>query len=188
MFRFLKRLFCTDSVTREEYELNKQLYHVSKKYKISILPIAAGFNLENLYPLTDQVEFWNIFIVGKDKTYILAHCKNLVIPNTDKLLNKTADGILPDELRDFFDPLWDKTLKGTQLQFYIVFNGRTYFVNSYPFYNEKKVVIGAIMFFRLFETMPDIYYQHEIPIDSPDKIQKEMTKRSSHDNDSNVAI
>ena len=158
----------------EEIKLNTQLYNVSRKYKISILPISSGFELENLYPLTDRVEFWNTFVVGKDKTYILANCKNLTIPNSDKLLNNTADGILPDELKDFFDPIWDKTLKGSQLQFYIIFNGQTYFVNTYPFLNNKKRVIGAIMFLRLFDTMPDIYYQNEIPIDNPDRASMDI--------------
>ena len=166
----------------EQIILNQQLYNVSRKYKISILPILAGFELENLYPLTDRVEFWNTFVIGNDKTYILANCKNLQIPSTDKLLNRTANGILPDELKDFFDPIWDKTLKGTQLQFYIVFNGQTYFVNTYPFLNNKKQVIGAIMFLRLFETMPDIYYQNQIPIDKPDRSSLENARISLDEN------
>jgi hypothetical protein len=165
----IKRWFSCFKGHDDMVQLNQQLYNVSKKYKISILPIVSGFNLDNLYPLTDQVQFWNIFIVGRDKTYILASCKNIKIPNTEQLLNKTADGILPDELREFFDPIWDKTLKGSQLQFYIVFNSSTYFVNTYPFYNDRKRVIGAIMFLRLFETMPDVYYMNNFPVDTKDQ-------------------
>jgi hypothetical protein len=164
IFDIIKKVLPSCFQPKDDMSLNQELYNVSKKYKISILPIQNGFNLENLYPLTDRVHLWNIFIVGKDKTYILASCKNLKIPNVEHLPNKTADGIMPDELKNFFDPIWDKTLQGNQLQFYIVFDGQTYFVNTYPFLNEKKRVIGAIMFLRLFETMPDIYYQNEIPI------------------------
>lgn len=157
--------FCKGSRTPPHGQLRSELYNVSRKYKISILPVASGYNIENLYPLTDHVELWNIFIVGRDKTYILANCKNLKIPRSSELVNNTADGILPDELKDFFDPIWDQTLNGNQLQFYIIFDGRTYFVNSYPFFNERKRVIGAILFLRLFETMPDYQFQQTIQVD-----------------------
>jgi hypothetical protein len=150
----------------EAFKLKQELYNVTKKYKISILPIASGFDLDNLYPLTNHVAAWSTFIVGKDKTYILANCKNLKIENlnTDKLLNHTGEGIIPDEMREFLDPIWDRTLMGNQCQFYMVFNGQTYFANSYPFLNNKKKVIGGILFLRLYETMPDVFLQNEIPV------------------------
>ncbi len=140
-----------------EKELEKKIYHVSKQNKISVLPITPTFDIENLYPLTDHVELWNIFVVGNDKTYIMSQVKDpsISIPEADELLNRKENGILPDDLATFFDTIWDRTLLGRQLQFYIVWNGRLYFINTYPFYNGKRSVIGAILFMRAFETMPE---------------------------------
>ena len=53
-----------------------------------------------------------------------------------------------------FDSVWTKTLQGKQLQFYMVWNSKLYFINTYPFFNGKGKVIGAILFMRAFETMP----------------------------------
>ena len=144
-------------VSRESFNLDKNLYKVTRKYKISILPITPNYDIDNLYPLTDHVELWNIFIVGNDKTYILANVNDphILIPNVGMLPNKQAQNILPDELMGVLNNIWTKTLTGKQLQFYMVWNSKLYFVNTYPFFNGKSVVIGAIMFMRAFETMPD---------------------------------
>lgn len=138
---------------KDSYELDKNIYKVTREYKISILPITADFDIENLYPLTDHVELWNIFVVGNDKTYILANVNDphILIPNINALPNKQAQNILPDELITVFNGIWSKTLTGKQLQFYMVWNSKLYFVNTYPFFNGKNVVIGAIMFMRAFE-------------------------------------
>lgn len=141
-------------------DIDKHLYEVSKKYKIGVLPIQENYDIDNLYPITDQVELWTILVVGNDKTYI--HVSNpdpfRNIPNLDgAVLNKKAEGVLPPEFRGFLDPIWDKTLGGQQLQFYIVFDGRIFFVNTYPFYNGKEKVIGAILFMRRFDTITDVY-------------------------------
>lgn len=145
------------SKKQKELELEKKIYHVSKQHKISVLPITPTFDIENLYPLTDRVELWNIFVIGNDKTYIMSQVKDptIVIPEAEDLLNRKANGILPDDLAIFFDSIWDRTLLGRQLQFYIVWNGRLYFINTYPFFNGKRAVIGAILFMRAFETMPE---------------------------------
>ncbi len=140
--------------------IDKKLYEVSLKYKIAVLPIQENYDLDNLYPITDQVHLWTILVVGNDKTYI--HVSNpdpfRHIPNLDStVLNKKAEGILPAEMIGFLDPIWDTTLNGHQLQFYIVFDGRIFFVNTYPFYNGRQKVIGAILFMRRFDTITDVY-------------------------------
>lgn len=138
-------------------ELDKKIYNVSREYKISILPITPNFDIDNLYPLTDHVELWNTFVVGNDKTYILASVNDphIVIPRVDDLPNNRGKNMLPDELYIMFDTLWTKTLQGKQLQFYMVWNSKLYFMNTYPFFNGKGKVIGAILFMRAFETMPE---------------------------------
>jgi hypothetical protein len=146
----------TKNETLDEDELDQNIYNnkISKKFKISILPITPNFDIENLYPLTDHVELWNIFVVGNDKTYILANVNDpfITLPQACKLPNKLSDHILPTELNIVFDSIWNKTLVGKQLQFYMVWNGKLYFINTYPFHNGKKKVIGAILFMRGFDT------------------------------------
>jgi hypothetical protein len=147
-----------------DQELDRRLYEVSKKYKIAVLPIQENYDLDNLYPITDKVELWTILVVGNDKTYI--HVSNpdpfRTIPNLNSsVLNKKADNLLPEEFKAFLDPLWDKTLIGNQLQFYMVVDGRIFFVNTYPFYNQSSKVIGAILFMRKFDTITDVYTDSE---------------------------
>ena len=144
-------------VTEFDGGLDKRIYDVTREYKVSILPITPNFDIDNLYPLTDHVELWNIFIIGNDKTYILANIKDphIIIPNHKDLTNHQAKNILPMELEKVLDCIWDRTLKGNKLQFYMVWNGKLYFINTYPFHNGKNKVIGAVMFMRAFETMPE---------------------------------
>lgn len=138
-------------------DLDRNIYNVTQNYKISILPITQMFDIDNLYPLTDHVELWNIFIIGNDKTYILASINDPHINCIDgkSFANKQGGSVLPRELLEVFDSLWSKTLSGRQLQFYMVWNAKLFFVNTYPFFNGKGKVIGAIMFMRAFETMPE---------------------------------
>lgn len=147
--------FCKSK--KDSDDIDRKIYNISHEYKICILPISPDFDIDNLYPLTDHVELWNIFVIGNDKTYILANVKDpfINLPESETLYNKTGSNILPKELNAFFDGIWTKTLTGKQLQFYIVWNARLYFVNTYPFFNGRGKVIGAIMFMRAFETMPE---------------------------------
>ena len=129
------------------------IYDVSHKYNISILPMTPDFDLDNLYSSTEMVGMWNTLIVGNDKTYILADIKDphIRIPRIDRLLNKRGEQVLPNELVMLFDSLWNKTLSGKQLQFYMVWNGRLYFINTYPFSNGRGKVIGAVLFMRAYD-------------------------------------
>lgn len=153
--------FCAKTKEDEESKLDKKIYHVSKENRISVLPITPNFDIDNLYPITDHVELWNIFVVGIDKTYILSSVNDphIRIVNSAELLNKKATGILTPDLTAFFDSVWDRTMiGGKQLQFYITWNGRLYFINTYPFLNGKHNVIGAILFMRAFDSMPETKY------------------------------
>lgn len=147
-------------VRKHDDGLDRNIYNVTREYKISILPIIPEFEIDNLYPLTDHVELWNIFIVGNDKTYILANVKDphIKLPTADHLPNHCDNNILPHELTAVFDSVWTQTLTGKQLQFYMVWNSKLYFINTYPFFNGQKKVIGAILFMRAFESMPDIRF------------------------------
>ena len=89
----------------------ENLFRVSEKYKISILPISSEYVLENLYPITDRVSEWNTFIIGNDKTYILSNIGdneylNFTEENCD--IVDTRGNKLPLEIFEFFDieSLW----------------------------------------------------------------------------------
>jgi hypothetical protein len=130
-----------------------KLQVISYKYNISILPLPPNFNISDLYPETNNVETWNIFIIGKDKKYVLKKTNNLNIniPESTIINQSKGSGIL-----EFFDPIWDKTLQGKQLQFFMIYDHRTYFVNTYPYYNDEHDIIGASMFVRPCDKMPTI--------------------------------
>jgi hypothetical protein len=148
----------------EDDGLQKELYHVSQKYKIAILPIVTDYDLDNLYPITDRVEQWNIMVIGNDKTYILASLRDPYLRpfREEGVLNNNGETTIPPELQGFFSPIWDKTLAGSQLQFYIVYSSHLYFINTYPILNGKKKIIGAIMFMRAFETLADLYEKDHV--------------------------
>ena len=124
---------------------------------MSILPISSGYELDNLYPITDRVKEWNTFIVGNDKTYILSNIGDERVQVSGDDLVDTKGNTLPSELFQFFDNVWTHTLQGKQLQFYIVLNGKLYFINTYSLRNENNKIIGAILFMRNFDTIPDTY-------------------------------
>lgn len=147
---------CDDKPPRSSKDLKQSdnIRQITSKYNITILPIPMKQNHEvNLYPDTNMVETWNIFVVGSDKTYILANVNDpfTPVPNKEEMLNHKADNIIPPEMLEFFDAVWDQTLDNNKLQFYIAWNERLFRVNTYPLVNELNIVVGATMFMRAFK-------------------------------------
>jgi hypothetical protein len=142
-----------------------KLYEESRKYKVSILPVSANYQLENLYPITNHVSSWSTFIIGSDKTFILANVNSRTIhlDKSNNIVDTKGTG-LPSELFEFFNLVWDKTLKGNQLQFYLVLNERIYFINTYNFKNENNKIIGSILFMREFASLPQEYSNNHNPL------------------------
>lgn len=149
-----------DKKSRKNKDAMESLYMVSHKYKLSILPISSTYELENLYPITDRVREWNTFVIGNDKTYILSNVGDKTTQLHSDIVEQIVDtkgSGLPEELFLFFDNVWDHTLKGNQLQFYIVLNGKLYLINTYCLHNRLNNVIGAVLFMRNFDTLPQAY-------------------------------
>lgn len=161
--------------SKTHHTWDEELYTVTREYKISLLATSHNYEIENLYPTTNQVELWNIFIVGSDKTYILANVNDpsIILPEAEQLKNKTGLNILPEGLNAFMNTIWDKTLSDKQLQFYMTWNGKLFFVNTYPFYNGRSKVIGAIMFMRAYERMPEVECSLDLGAKTP-KSKKSM--------------
>lgn len=146
--------FCGDPKERElkkNYEeIDRHIQSINGKYDIHILKVAQDFHIKNLYPITDHVHLWSVFVVGNDMTYIHASIGEFNFPDHNLLLNKKGPSVLIPELNEFFEPLWKQTLNGSQLQFYMSVQQKLFFVNTYPFINGNREVIGAIMFIRPF--------------------------------------
>lgn len=168
----------TGSSKRTHAEIDHKIFNASQEHNISILPIIQTYEIDNLYPPTDHVELWNIFIIGNDKTYILANIKDdhIRIKDVEKLPNKTAQNILDEGLNIFLDGIWDKTLLGKKLQFYMTWNARLYFVNTYPFHNGRDKVIGAVMFMRAHEHMPKTSLQCSVDLETSKRTPRQFRK------------
>ena len=137
---------------QKELDIDKQLKDINNKYDIHLIKVDSSFHIKNLYPVTDEVHKWSIFIVGNDKTYIHASIGEFKFPHANDLLNRRGQNILPNELNEIFEPLWIQTLNGDQVQMYMIVSQKLYLVNTYPLFNGKSTreVIGAIMFIRPF--------------------------------------
>lgn len=131
--------------------ISPELYDYSRQNDILIIPLVKEYNLDNLYPKEDQVEQWNIFIVGQDKTYIQAKVTNTLFEiDEKKILNTKGDekiSISP-RFKHFLDKIWDYTLSGQKLQFFTYISSKLFLLNSYPFLNDCDEIIGGICFIR----------------------------------------
>jgi hypothetical protein len=169
---------------------------LSKKHNISILPILNSYEIQSLYPETSQAHTWSTFIIGKDKTYALTNKYDFNIESSyNKLFKRTSNGQLHDDLLEFFDPIWERTLKGQQLQFFMIYCSIIYFVNTFALRNDSYNIIGASMFIRSLETMPTISSRisfddrnrpHDTPfkrlsLDERNKFSNTVFKRLSFD-------
>lgn len=125
-----------------------RLVSEGKKFNIIVLPVQKSFELTDIFPQTNHVETWNTFIVGKNKNYILSNIYDLNIKNIDEILNNQGHNILPDELIDFLNNIWDHTLTGFSMQFFIIIKSITYLCNSFPLQTNIKQNIGAVLFIR----------------------------------------
>ncbi len=138
----------------------EELFKVSKELKLSILPIDKKYELEDLYPLGNHVSQWNVFIIGKNKNYVLSSIgdekclmSQLKIKSRE-LVDTTGSKVLPPEIFKLFNEMWELTLSGKQLQYYIVANTQLYLVNTYVSKNNNNKIIGASLFMRAFEQIP----------------------------------
>ena len=137
------------STKTKTHKIDKELYDYSKENDILIIPLVKEYNLDNLYPKEDEVEKWNIFIVGQDKTYIKAQINEKSFEIKKELINNRADNDkVSPRFQIFLDKIWNNTLRDNQLQFFTYINSKLYLLNSYPFKNHNKKVIGGICFIR----------------------------------------
>lgn len=154
-----------DIIARQhKYRIYDDVASMGERYNITILPVYAGFCIENLYPETNQVHKWNIIIIGKDKTFIHVSVHDLDLPQHETFPNRRSGNVLDRQLQDFFDPIFDKTLMKHQLQFIMAWSQRIFLVNTYPICNQVGGVIGAVIFIRNYNLMPKMTFA--VPLDA----------------------
>lgn len=150
---------CFNSVAREESIADKLNDAYRKKgFNVTFLPInASTFNLKDLYPHGNQVEFWTTFVVGAKSQFICASTDHLDFERPSKSpLNTDGAGILSEDLRGFLQPIFDKCLKfNTSIMLLCVINSITYLINGFPLSFNGNVV-GCSVFIRRFDNHPSV--------------------------------
>ena len=137
--------FCNKN---QEKDLS-DFYEYTKKNDILIIPLINEYHLANLYPKEDEVEKWNIFIIGSDKTYIFAKVSDDTFEiNENNILNNDGVNSMSNRFKNFLNKMWDTTLSGTNLQFFTYINSKLYLLNSYGLNNKKNEIVGATLFIR----------------------------------------
>lgn len=126
-----------------------EVVSTAEQNNVLVLPARAIDNLKNLYPVSDNVESrFNILIVGSDKSYILCKLSDLKLTGADRLENHKYSQSMPENIRAILDSIWDKTLLGNSLMFYLVVQGRTFVCNSFPLYTNNNIICGAMCCLR----------------------------------------
>ena len=120
---------------------------------VIVLPTRQGVILDNIYPINNHCEFFNILIIGSDKNYLFHRLYDLSFPGSEKLTNSKYVEKMPSSLRNILESIWDKTLGGKILHFYMIYKGKTYLTNAFPLQNEQNKSVGAIAFIRNVETI-----------------------------------
>ena len=169
----------------------QDLYDYSKQNDILIIPLVREYNLDNLYPKEDEVEKWNIFIVGQDKTYIQAKITDRIFEIDEKKILNTQgnvhDSISP-RFKTFMDKIWDNTLNNIQLQFFTYINSKLFLLNSYPFKNNQGNIIGGICFIREAGIIDKNIFDRNVITDREIKLRdKDKLKDKDKDKDKDIS-
>lgn len=157
------------------------VFHNSK-YDIVILPIDPNvYSIQNLFPYWNHVQTWDIFIVGCDKTYILAQINSFETASdlSSSLPNNKGYGRMDTEFYDFLEPVWDRTLSGVKLQLFMQMREKTYLINTFPLTNTENKVIGGVLFMRDFNfnyMMPDENVAVRMTEERASQMHSELTK------------
>ena len=138
--------------TKEFYE--EKLINLQKENNIKVLPFLTFLPLTDIFPATNHVADWSVYIIGKNKRLVVSQ-DNLQLSDV-VMLNKKYDAVLDGKNGEFFDTVFDMIVNGHETQFILVYQDRLYFANTYSFKNENGSVIGGILFIRLYSSMTEL--------------------------------
>ena len=129
----------------------EEIVETAEKNNVIVLPARQGTTITNLYPLSNHTSTWNILCVGSDRTYIHTKIHDLNFQGSENLVDTKYSELMSESMRNLLDSVWEKTLAGKVLMFYLVFRGKTFLTNAFPLFNENFEAIGAITFIRNVE-------------------------------------
>ena len=159
LFSFeIKKCNCFTS-EKQNKEKQKQFYeekliNLQKENQVKVLPFLSFLPLTDIFPATNHVAEWSVYIIGKNKRLVVSQ-DNLQLSDVD-MLNKKYDAVLDGKNGEFFDTVFDMIVNGHESQFILVYHDKMYFANTYSFKNENGSVIGGILFIRLYSSMTEL--------------------------------
>jgi hypothetical protein len=150
---------CNCFINKKKEHKNKEFYEqrlmcLQKDNEVKVLPFLSFLPLTDIFPKTNHVSEWSVYIIGKNKRLVVSQ-DNLQLSDVD-MLNRKYDSVLEGKNGEFFDTVFDMIINGHESQFILVYQDRMYFANTYSFRNENKVVIGGILFIRLYSSMTEL--------------------------------
>lgn len=146
------RCFCFQPQDNKSNDIDT-IAETGELNNVIVLPTRQGVILDNIYPINNHCDLFNILIVGSDKNYLFVRFHDISFPGSEKLVNTKYIEKMPSSLRNILESIWDKTLGGKILHFYMIYKGKTYLTNAFPLQNEQSKSVGAIAFIRNVETI-----------------------------------
>ena len=169
LFSFIDSLNCVFPIKtkkKKKKEMEEDLKEKSSMYKdikINIIPTPNNLKIHNLVFNNENLDKWNVFIIGNDKTYILAHIGDPFYDNTNISIQGTKGEKLSEDISYFFNKVWTYTLNSYELQFLAFIGNKMFLINTFCFRTKyKKKIIGAIMLMRSYDqNVPNSKYKFD---------------------------
>lgn len=168
LFTFeIDKCICFSKSKNRHQEKQKKFYedkliNLQRENHVKVLPFLSFLPLSDIFPATNHVAEWSVYIIGKNKRLVVSQ-DNLQLSDVD-MLNKKYDAVLDGKNGEFFDTVFDMIVNGHETQFILVYQDRMYFANTYSFKNENGTVIGGILFIRLYSSMTELVPKHNLRV------------------------
>lgn len=139
---------------RDKSFYENKLVSMGENVDIKVLPPMSFFPLTDIFPQSNFVTDWSVYVIGRNKKLIISQ-DNLELADTS-MLNKRYDHVLNVKNGEFFDTVFQMIMSGHESQFLMVCRKQLYFANTYTFLNSLKKAIGGILFVRLYSSMSEL--------------------------------
>jgi hypothetical protein len=149
----IKRFVCCAFHPKSNKDDLETIAESGEVHNVIVLPTRQGTIIDNIFPINNHVEHFNILIIGSDRNYIFTRLQDFTFPGSDQLVNNKYSDKMPAGFRQILDNIWDATLEGKILHFYMIYKGKTYITQTFPLQNRASKVVGALALIRNVETL-----------------------------------